>query len=554
MRDTPFEPGLVVAEAELPSDLVPDRDRFVAGPRLLDGMRRYDPEDVVDAVVIGTGPGGAPLLARLARAGLRVVALEAGRLWDPFTEFATDEREQEKLFWADERLSAGTDPLAFGRNNSGCGVGGGSLHYTAYVPRPHPDDLTVRRDFGVGEDWPIGYDELTPYLAEVERTIGVSGPSPYPWGPPRDAYPLPPLPLNAAAELMAIGGRAVGLRTSPAANAALSRAYERDGIGRRTACTNRGFCQAGCRNAAKGSMDVTYIPLAVRAGAELRTEAHALLFEVDAAGRIAGVVYRQGDREVRQRTRAVFLCAGAIETPRLLLLNGLANGSGQVGRNFMAHVGMQVWGTFEPEVRPNKGIPGGLISEDTHRPAGADFASGYLVQSIGVMPVTWASTVARGRGLWGEALRGHLRQYNHVAGINIHGECLPSHENYVELSDELDDHELPKPRIHFSAGENERRLGAHGERLMREVWAAAGGRDLWSFPRYAHTVGTCRMGVDPERSVVDAEGRSHEVPNLYISDNSTFPSSLTVNPSLTIMALSLRTADRFLASMARREA
>ena len=554
MSDTPFEPGQVVAEADLVPDTATDRDRFVAGPRLLDRMRRYDPDDVVDAVVIGTGPGGAPLLARLARAGLRVVALEAGRLWDPFTEFATDEREQEKLFWADERLSAGTDPLAFGRNNSGRGVGGGSLHYTAYVPRPHPDDLAVRRDFGVGEDWPIAYDELTPYLAEVERTIGVSGPSPYPWGPPREAYPLPPLPLNAAAELMAIGGRAVGLRTSPAANAALSRAYEQDGIGRRTACTNRGFCQAGCRNVAKGSMDVTYIPLALRSGAELRTEAQALLFEVEASGRIAGVVYQQGDREVRQRTRAVFLCAGAIETPRLLLLNGLANGSGQVGRNFMAHVGMQVWGTFEPEVRPNKGIPGGLISEDTHRPAGADFAGGYLVQSIGVMPVTWASTVARGRGLWGEALREHLRDYNHVAGINIHGECLPSPENYVELSDELDDRGLPKPRIHFSAGENELRLGAHGERLMRQVWAAAGGRDLWSFPRYAHTIGTCRMGDDPERSVVDAEGRSHEVPNLYVSDNSTFPSSLAVNPSLTIMALSLRTADRFLAGLARPEA
>lgn len=173
---------------------------------------RYRQDEEVDAVVVGTGPGGAPLLARMARAGLAVVALEAGRRWDPARDFATDERAQRRLFWGDERLSAGETPLAFGSNNSGTGVGGGSLHYTAYVPRPHPDDFRLRSTFGVGEDWPLSDDHLRPYFDEVERVLGVSGPSPYPWDPNRRPYPLPPLPLNGPAELMARGCDALGLR------------------------------------------------------------------------------------------------------------------------------------------------------------------------------------------------------------------------------------------------------------------------------------------------------------------------------------------------------
>jgi choline dehydrogenase-like flavoprotein len=510
-------------------------------------MRVYSTSETVDAVVIGTGAGGAPLMARLAAAGLSVVALEAGKQWSPARDFATDERAQAKLFWNDERLSAGVDPLPFGNNNSGTGVGGSTLHYTAYVPRPQPDDLRLHTEFGVGVDWPIEYGHLEPYYDELEHFLGVSGPSLYPWGPPRRTkYPLAPLPLNGAAQLMERACAALGIRTSPAANAALSARYFQPNLGWRAACTNRGFCQAGCSTGAKASMDVTFVPVALRAGAEVRAESFVTRFETDRAKRITGVVYVRNGREERQLCRHVFLCAGAIETPRLLLINNLANSSGQVGRNFMAHTGLQVWGQFEEDVRPYKGIPGALISEDTHRPPDADFAGGYLLQSIGVMPVTYASQVARGRGLWGARLREHMRGYNHTAGINILGECLPSAHNYVELSDELDARDLPKPRIYFTNGENERRMNAHAEKLMREIWATAGARDIWAHPRNAHIIGTCRMGTDAETAVVNAESRAFDVPNLYICDNSIFPSALSCNPALTIMALSLRTADLFL--------
>ncbi len=509
-------------------------------------MRAYAPEEDVDAVIVGTGAGGSPLLARLATAGLKVVALEAGRCWDPARDFATDEREQEKLFWRDERLSGGQDPLAFGANNSGIGVGGSTLHYTAYTPRAHPDDFRLHTDFGVGMDWPLCYDDLAPYYDEVERFLGVSGPSPYPWDPARTPYPLAPLPLNAPARLMQRGCAALGIRTSPAPNAALSAPYFQPGVGWRSACTNRGFCQAGCSVGAKASMDVTYLPAALAAGAEIRPQCFVTHFETDRAGCITGVIYTHEGRERRQKCRAVFLCAGAVETPRLLLWNGLASDSGQVGRNFLAHTGIQGWGRFEEETHPWKGIPGGLISEDTHRPKDADFAGGYLVQSLGVMPVTYATQVARGAREWGERMRRRMRDYPHTAGINICGECLPSDENFLELSKEKDARGLPKPRIVFSSHENEKKINAHAEALMRAIWEAAGGRDLWAFPRNPHTLGTCRMGSDPTTSVVSADGRVHGMPNLYVVDGSVFPSSLSVNPALTIMAFSLRAADRFL--------
>lgn len=512
-------------------------------------MRRHAVTDQVDAVVIGTGAGGAPIIARLAEAGCSVVALEAGRWWSPADDFATDETEQSKLFWTDERLSAGVDPIPFGANNSGTGVGGATLHWTAYCPRAQPDDLRLHSDTGKGRDWPFAYEELVPYYDEVERFIGVSGPVSYPWGPARArAYPLPPLPLNAAAHAMERGCAAHGIATAPAPNAALSRTYYREEYGFRPACTNRGHCQAGCSNGAKASMDVTYIPAGVKAGAEIRDQSYVTGFERDHAGRITAVIYRdeRSGEERRQRCSHVFLCAGGVESPRMLLLHDLGLGSGQVGRNFMAHTGLQIWGMFDEPTRPTRGIPGALISEDTHRPPDADFAGGYLLQSIGVMPVTYAGQLARRSGLWGQALVDHMRRFDHVAGINMLGDCLPDSDNRLTLSDERDARGFAKPVVTFANGPNERAMTAHADRTMRAIWEAAGARDLWAFPRNAHTLGGCRMGTDGDDAVVDADCRHFGIANLSVCDNSVFPTALSVNPALTQMALSLRVADRFL--------
>ena len=510
----------------------------------LENMRRYATSEIVDAVVIGTGAGGAPLLARLAGAGLRVVALEAGSNHTP-EDYPADELAASAIYWLGERLSDGDAPNVFGANNSGKGVGGSMLHWGAFCPRVDRRDLRLRTLQDAGYDWPLSYDDLLPYYESIEAYLGVSGPASYPWDESR-RYPLPPVPRNAPADLMAAACQRLGVRATDGPAAVLSRNFVQNGDAVRPACINCGYCHQGCRIGAKATMDVTYLPLAVSRGAEIRAESTVIDFERDASGKIVSVVYVSNGLEHRQRCRTVFLCAGAVETARLLLERDLANSSGQVGRNYMAHVATQVWGTFAQETRPNHGYPSSLITEDTMRPADADFAGGYLVQSLGIVPFTFAQNVVRGRGLWGERLVDYLDDYNHVAGVGINGDCLPQAQNFLELSDETDELGMRKARVHFSPGPNELAMKRHSERFMKSLWEAVDASDVWTMDRFAHTIGTCRMGTDPASNVVDPYGRSFDIENLWICDNSVFPSSLAANPALTIMALSLRTADAFL--------
>jgi choline dehydrogenase-like flavoprotein len=295
-------------------------------------------------------------------------------------------------------------------------------------------------------------------------------------------------------------------------------------------------------------MDTSYLPLAVANGAEIRPDSMVHGIEQDPSGRVRAVVYTRDGVELRQRTSALVLAAGGIETPRLLLHTGLSNSSGQVGKNYMAHGATQVWGRFDQEMRSHRGYPSSIITEDFLRPADADFAGGYLIQSLGVMPLTLSTTMVRGGHLWGRQLVDAMDGYRYLAGVGINGECLPSDDNVLTLSDETDEFGIPKARISFSQGPNEQAMEEHAIRTMTSIVEAAGATSTITLARTAHTIGTARMGTSASSAVVDPDGRSFDVPNLWIADNSVFPTSVPANPALTIMALGLRTAERMLAS------
>ena len=522
-------------------------------------MRDRSREEV-DFCIVGAGAGGGVLGAKLAEAGFSVVILDAGPHWNPVKDFVSDEMASRKLFWTDERITGGPDPVELGSNNSGKGVGGSTVHYSMVAMRAHPEDFRRRTLEGEMEgadirDWPLTFEDLEPYYEEVEEALQIAGPTFYPWGRRRKRYPQREHELNASAQVLVRGCTRLGIPVAPAPIATLS-APHKD----RPPCVYRGFCNYGCTTNAKSSILVTYIPRAIRAGAEVRADSMAARIEHNERGQVTGVLYfrKGGDELFRQRAKNVVVAGYAVETPRLLLNSesslfpdGLANSSGMVGRCFIVHSGHQVFARFPERIGQYKSPPpGGALTEHFNRTmSGEDFVCGYTIEVVGPHPVDFASRLATARGLWGAELRRAMLDYNYYSGVGVVGEILPQRNNVVKLHEtEKDGYGLPVPHVRFGYHENDRRIIGHATAKMREILEAAGGEDVWSADRTAHLLGTCRMGDDPSDSVVNADCRAHDVPNLYICDGSVFPTSTAVNPSLTIQAIAARTADRLIKS------
>jgi choline dehydrogenase-like flavoprotein len=518
-----------------------------------------------DVLIVGAGASGAAVAWSLAEAGQRVVCLEQGD-WVPpaalphrsddwelhrLTDFNADPNVRRLAvdYPVNDAASAFT-PLMFNA------VGGSTIHWSAHFPRYHPSDFRVRSLDGVGDDWPLSYDELAPFYDLSDRITGVSGVTGDPSQPPRSARGTRPLPIGRLGETIAGGFDKLGWHWWISDGAILSEAY--DG---RPACNLCGPCDLGCPTGARASADVTFWPRALRLGTELRTGCRVREISVSTDGRARGVVYYDRDGALHeQRAPLVVLACNGIGTPRLLLNSrsarfpdGLANTSGMVGKNLMFHPFAAVGGVFEQALDSVAGPIGSVIfsHEFYETDPRRDFVRGVMLQVVrqsGPLHTALGGFTAS-RVPWGERHHQVLAErLAHMINIGVMGEDLPEPINEVVLDPDLSDaHGIPAPLVRYRLSDNSLRMLDFGVARAEEALQAAGATQLLSNsplrPSGWHLLGTCRMGDDPKTSVVDRWGRAHDVDNLFIVDGSLFVTSAAVNPTTTIQALALRTAD-----------
>jgi choline dehydrogenase-like flavoprotein len=514
-------------------------------------MRRYRDAEEVDYAIVGVGAGGGVLLQRLARAGFRVVGIEAGPFWDTERDWVSDEEGSHHLYWNDARITGGRHPLALGANNSGKGVGGGTVHWASFVPRFHPSDFRVYSEDGVGADWPIAYQDLKPYYELIERELPVAGPAYYPWGDPH-GYPYGPHPMGGVGDALIRGCTNLGIGVSAGGPVAILSGSRAD----RPHCIYRGFCIQGCKVGAKASTLITHVPDAIANGAEVRAESMVSRICMGPNRRVTGVTYFDRDgREHFQKAKGVVVAGYAIETPRLLLNSacpgferGLANSSDCVGRYLMAQAGNVILGRFADLVRMYKAPPAHALTEEFYETdPKRGFARGFAIQTVGPLPIAFAKQMMVAKGAWGWGLRRIMMDYNHWAAFGLLGEILPYKDNRVELADEKDQWGIPVAKVTFNLYENDQKLIEFGKRKTMDVMWAAGAEEVVQEARYAHLVGAARMGSDPRTSVVDGFGRTHDIANLFVCDGSVMPTQGSANPGLTIMAIAARIADYLIA-------
>lgn len=518
--------------------------------------------EAVDVLIVGAGPSGSVAAHTLATRGFSVICLEQGE-WHNSGDMPGAKAAFELLTrttWAwdpNERQlpadypvnvdAADVYPIMFN------GVGGGSVVYGAHWMRLLPSDFRVRTMDGICDDWPIGYEDLAPFYAEVDEFIGVAGLGGDP-AYPEHQYPLPPLPLGPAGLRAAEGMNKLGWHWWPGTNAISSWPFRH-----MAQCVRWGVCERGCPAGAKASFDLAYWPHATAAGARLITGARVARIELDGRGHANGAVWLDGDdNEHRVRSNAVILAANGIGTPRLMLMSGqhssdgLGNSSGLVGRNLMMHPNCGVTGVYGEELESWNGPAGQLIySLEFYE---TDLERGfYRGAKWNLMPIPGVLSVLElYRDLpfeqrWGRSVHELSRQAGKILNWVANVEDLPEESNRVTLDRELTDSSgLPAPVVSYRISENTQRDIDFSLDRMREAHEAAGAAQTFDIPLWVdapgHLLGTARMGDDPRTSVVDSFGRSHDIPNLFIVDGSVMVTSGGVNPTATIAALALRSA------------
>lgn len=518
-----------------------------------------------DIIIVGSGAAGAAAAWRLSEQnpGLRIACIERGDWTNP-AQYPSTRTDWELLkssayspfpsvrkASADYEIDDTSSDIAIANFNA---VGGATILYSGHFPRFHPSDFRVHSLDGVAEDWPVSYDDLASYYAINDYMMSVSGLEGDPAYPPIEGL-LPPVPAGAVGRILGPALNRLGWHWWPSYSAIATRP-----VRGRAQCINLGPCNTGCPQGAKSSVDVTYWPLAIKAGVELLTNTvcQKVLTE---SGRVTGVQVRECDGTVKRlRARIVILAANAIGTARILLNSacdgheeGLANSSGLVGCNLMLHPLGYVEANFEEELDTDRGPQGcSIYSHEFYETEDSrDFVRGYTLHFLrGTGPVEAAKAAMDRRELkWGADFFERFRAiYRRKLFMAIICEDLPHLSNRVSIKRDVVDRDgMPAVKVDYRIDENTRKMLGHGLSMGKKLMREAGGRRVMAYGPVRnsgwHLMGTARMGKDPASSVVDPMGECHDVKGLHIFDGSIFVTGSGVNPASTIQALSLYLSD-----------
>lgn len=525
-----------------------------------------------DVVVVGAGVAGLLAAYRLAQAGVKVLVLESGPRVNRAEAVANyrnasarvPEAPYPDVPWAPRPtvislrdgyyIQDGEDTFGSTYERR---VGGTTWHWLGTTLRHVPNDFKLRSLYGVAVDWPVTYDDLEEWYYQAEVELGVAGDKEsHDDSPRKDEYPLPPLPLSYLDRQLARAVEPLGLTVRLTPQARNSITY--DG---RPPCCGNATCVPICPIAAKYDGSV-HARKAEAIGVRIIENAVAHFVEVNSEGMVSGIRFRRPDMTEDHAAGRVFVIAAhGIETPKLLLMsrtdslpNGVANSSDMVGRNLMDHPIQLSWALAKDPVYPfrspleNAGIEDFRDGEFRRERSAFRMAVGEDGWSFpGTGPDVLASDLIS-QGLRGQALieemNAHTSRQFRFANLV---EQMPIPENRIvpdfNMVDEIG---IPRPRITYRLTEFERKAMAEARRVSDQIFAAMGATFTMHSEEHfgaGHVMGTYRMGTDPGSSVVDADERTHDHPNLFLLGSGTFPTVGTANPTLTIAALSLRTAE-----------
>jgi len=538
---------------------------------------------IYDVAIVGSGAGGGMAAYVLTKAGANVVLLEAGAPWNAITDGAM-------LTWPYEspRRGASTPTHHFGEFDACIGgwsvegepyttapgsefmwwrarmLGGRTNHWGRISLRWGPDDFRRKSIDGLGDDWPITYDDVKPWYDETDRLIGIFGSNE---GLPNDpdGVFLPPPKPRCFELLIKQACNTTGVRCIPARLSILTKP-----VNGRAACHYCGQCSRGCKTNSNFSSPGVLIEPAQRTG-KLTLLTNAMVREVTAGqdGLATGVSYidKTTGADEHVRARIVVLAASACESARLLLNSGLSNHSGLVGQYLTDTTGTDVSGyipRMADHITHNEDGVGGMhlympwwVDNKT-----LDFPRGYHIEpsgglhlpAYGFMSDTMRHVSHAG---YGKALKADYRRlYGATVNFSGRGEMIPNADSYCEIDPNVVDRwGIPVLRFHWKWTDYEYKQVKHMQETFRSLISAMGGEPLTPMPTAAegygiaaggqiiHELGTTRMGRDPSTSVLNPWCQSHEVKNLFVVDGGPFVSQADKNPTWTILALAMRTSD-----------